>query len=246
MTTRKLIKKTAEAIMYGKLPFGIMKHVPHGFEFYFDLRKFQSGYHPKVVFDVGANTGQTVQKWNKFFPKAEYYCFEPVGSTMITLKKNTAKFKNIHYYQCALGAGRKQAEIVLCEDSSLNSFVDIVKEIGERTEIVQITTLDEICHSEAINYIDVLKIDTEGFDIEVLKGATSMLKANHIKFIQVEAGMNPYNKLHVPLQQFVNFLLPYGYVLFGIYEQHLEWTGEKRLSFSNPAFVCEEHNLKNK
>ena len=240
MTTRKLIKKTAETIMYGKLPYFIMKHVPQGFEFYFDLRKFEQNYHPKVIFDVGANAGQTVLKWNRFFPNAEYYCFEPVGSTMAILKKNTAKSKNIRYYQCALGAERKQAEIVLCEDSSLNSFVDSVKEIGETTEVVQITTLDEVCQSENISHIDVLKIDTEGFDIEVLKGATAMLTEMRITFIQVEAGMNPYNKLHVPLQEFVDYLSPYGYVLFGIYEQHLEWTGEKRLNFSNPVFISEK------
>jgi FkbM family methyltransferase len=244
MSTRSMIKKTAETIMYGKFPFSLMKHVPQGFEFYFDLRKHQPGYHPKVVFDVGANTGQTVNKWNKFFPRAEYYCFEPVGSTIATLKQNTVKLKNIHYFQCALGAERKQAEIVLCEDSSLNSFVDTVKEIGERTEIVQIHTLDEICKAESINHIDVLKIDTEGFDIEVLKGGTLMLKDNKITFIQVEAGMNPNNKLHVPLQRFVDFLSPYGYVLFGIYEQHLEWTGEKRLAFSNPVFICEKYALR--
>jgi len=237
MTTRTLIKKTAEFMMYGRLPYGIMKNVPQGFEFYFDLRKFQHDYNPRVVFDVGANTGQTVLKWNKFFPKAEYYCFEPVGSTMITLKRNTEKLKNVRYFQCALGAEKKQAEIVLCEDSSLNSFVDTVKKIGEKTEVVKIETLDEICQSEGVSYIDVLKIDTDGFDIEVLKGATSMLKNNKITFIQVEAGMNPHNKLHVPLQQFVDFLAAYGYVLFGVYEQHLEWTGEQRLSFSNPVFI---------
>ena len=100
-----------------------------------------------------------------------------------------------------------------------------------------------MCQAESINYIDILKIDTEGFDIEVLKGASTMLKANQISFIQVEAGMNPHNKLHIPLQQFVDYLTPYGYVLFGIYEQHLEWTGEKRLSFSNPVFISEKHSL---
>lgn len=241
MTTRNIIKKTAEIIMYGKLPYGIIKHVPQGFDLYFDLRKYQSDYCPKIIFDVGANTGQTVRKWNKFFPKAEYYCFEPVTSTMAILKKNTSRFKNIHYYQCALGPQRKQIAIGLFEDSSLNSLVDVLKDTGKGKELVEVHTLDEICQSEAINYIDILKIDTEGFDLEVLKGATSMLQANQITFIQVESGMNPYNKLHVPLQEFVDYLHPYGYVLFGLYEQHLEWTGEKRLSFSNAVFISKNN-----
>ena len=70
-----------------------------------------------------------------------------------------------------------------------------------------------------------------------------MLNANNIGFIQVEAGMNPANKLHVPLQAFVDFLSPFGYVLFGIYEQHLEWTGENRLAFSNPVFISEKYSF---
>ncbi|MGZ3949309.1 MAG: FkbM family methyltransferase [Flavisolibacter sp.] len=242
MSTRSIIKKTAETLMYGRFPYGLMKHVPQGFEFYFDLKKYKKHYQPNVVFDVGANTGQTVLKWNKFFPKAEYHCFEPVAGTMSVLRTNTHKLKNIHYYQCALGAERIQSEIVLCEDSSLNSLVDTTRSFAEETELVQVNTLDQVCHAENVNSIDILKIDTEGFDIEVLKGATSMLEANKIEFIQVEAGMNPTNKLHVPLQSFLDFLVPFGYVLFGIYEQHLEWTGENRLAFSNPVFISERYS----
>jgi len=241
MTTKKVIKRTAETIMYGKLPYGIMKHAPQGFDLYFDLRKYRPDYYPKVVFDVGANIGQTVSKWSRFFPKAQYYCFEPVRATMETLKKNTARLKNVRYYQCALGAEKSQAEIALFDDSSLNSFINPMKETGKEKEVVQIDTLDGICQSEGINFIDFLKIDTEGFDIEVLKGATSMLKDSRITFIQVEAGMIPQNKLHAPFQAFVDYLAPYGYILFGIYEQRLEWTGEKRLSYSNPVFISEKY-----
>jgi FkbM family methyltransferase len=243
MLTRNIIKKTAETLMYGRFPYGLMRHVPQGFEFYFDLKKYRHDYSPKVVFDVGANTGQTVIKWNKFFPKAQYYCFEPVAATMSVLKRNTYKLKNIQYFQCALGAETIESEIILCEDSSLNSLVATFKELAAETETVQIKKLDEVCYSAKLDYIDILKIDTEGFDIEVLKGSASMLKANSIGFIQVEAGMNPTNKLHVPLQAFVDFLAPYGYVLFGIYEQHLEWTGENRLAFSNPVFISERQAL---
>jgi FkbM family methyltransferase len=230
--------------MYGSFPYSVMKHVPQGFDFYFDLRKFRSDYRPKVVFDVGANIGQTVTKWNKYFPNVEYHCFEPVSSTMAELKQNTARLSNIHYHQCALGTEKKETQIALFDDSSLNSFLDSFKETDVKTESVQIDVLDEFCRKNSIKYIDVLKIDTEGFDLEVLKGATSMLESNSITFIQVEAGMNPYNKLHVPLQEFVDYLAPLGYVLFGIYEQHLEWTGEKWLSFSNPVFISEKHALK--
>jgi FkbM family methyltransferase len=51
---------------------------------------------------------------------------------------------------------------------------------------VHCTTLDKFCFERGVEHIDVLKIDTQGFDFEVLKGASSMLTRQAIKFIYVE------------------------------------------------------------
>jgi FkbM family methyltransferase len=242
MNTHDLIKNTTENIMYNFVPFNILKHVPQGIDLFYDLRKLNPRYFPSVVFDVGANIGQTVLKWNKFFPQATYHCFEPVTSTMRLLKNNTRKLNNVTYHPFALGDKSDIKEITIFHDSRLNTLqhntADSKKII--RKEVIQITTVDEVCDRMAINQIDFLKIDTEGFDIEVLNGSASMLKGKRITFIQVEAGMNPFNQRHIPIYDFVDFLKPFGYILFGIYDQHLEWNGEKRLRMSNPVFIHSE------
>ena len=51
---------------------------------------------------------------------------------------------------------------------------------------VRCTTLDRFCSERGVKQIDVLKIDTEGFEFEVLKGASSMLAQQAIKFIYFE------------------------------------------------------------
>ena len=57
------------------------------------------------------------------------------------------------------------------------------------TETVDIVTLDEFCQTKRIDQINYLKIDTEGGDLEVLKGAANMLTEQRIDFVEVEAGI---------------------------------------------------------
>jgi FkbM family methyltransferase len=240
--TRDMIKNIAEGVMYNIVPYGIMKYVPQGFDLFYDLKKIHPDYYPSVVFDVGANIGQTVLKWNKFFPKATYHCFEPVKGTFDTLKRNTTSLTNVTYHHCALGAETKKETITLFEDSRMNTLQESKGDPDRKLGIeeIKIFRVDEICEAHGIKKIDFMKIDTEGFDIEVLKGSQSMLKNFGISFIQVEAGMNPYNTRHAPFHKIEEFLASYGYVLFGIYGQHLEWNGTKRLRMSNPVFISPE------
>lgn len=106
---------------------------------------------------------------------------------------------------------------------------------------VTVDTLDHFLTEQPVSSIDYLKIDTEGHDLEVLTGATSTLQARKLQVIQVEAAMNPENKLHVPLQHFVDFLYPHDFLLFGLYEQVHEWpTSEVHLRRSNAVFISRE------
>ena len=59
-----------------------------------------------------------------------------------------------------------------------------------------------------------------------------------IRFIQVESGMNPFNDRHIPYHAFHELMTHFGYLPFGLYEQHLEWNGQARLRFVNAVFVC--------
>jgi len=108
----------------------------------------------------------------------------------------------------------------------VNSFLYFPEEFPEGrhkdVELAEMRTLVSFCQEQGIGEIDFLKIDTEGYDLEVLKGAEQMLDSHQISFIQVEAGMNPSNKKHVSLEKFKEYLEPKEYLLFGIYEQASE------------------------
>jgi hypothetical protein len=106
------------------------------------------------------------------------------------------------------------------------------------TERVKIVSLDSFCADNAIPHISYLKIDTEGMDLEVLKGACSMLSREAIDFVEVEAGMNPDNLHHAPFEDLKSGLESHGFRLFGIYEQVSEWpTGAPHLRRVNAVFL---------
>jgi len=106
------------------------------------------------------------------------------------------------------------------------------------TEDVNIVTLDDYCRAKSIGKVNYLKIDTEGGDLEVLRGGEGMLQEQRIDFVEVEAGMNADNKRHVPFEILKDYLESRGYPLFGVYEQVPEWpTKEPHLRRTNPVFI---------
>jgi hypothetical protein len=105
------------------------------------------------------------------------------------------------------------------------------------TEIV-VDTLDSYCGAAAIDRIDLLKVDTEGHDLDVLRGGEEMLSRRAVACLQCECSTSPDNRFHVQFEDVKSFLEPHGYRLFGIYEQMGEWTlNAPYLRRVNAAFV---------
>jgi FkbM family methyltransferase len=181
------------------------------------FKNIKSTGHPVTrVFDIGANDGQFAAGLSEEFPDAELYCFEPVSSTFRELEKNL-KNTNIKCYNIGFGSKSGQSTIYITENASTNSLIEPEK--YARRETVSITTLDQFVKQYEIGNIDLLKIDTEGFDLEVLKGAEATLDIKKVSFVYVEVGLNPQNKLHVPLEEISKWLFQKGFSLFAIYNQ---------------------------
>lgn len=90
------------------------------------------------------------------------------------------------------------------------------------SESVTMARGDTFCAERAIEEIGFLKIDTEGHDLEVLRGFRTMLKAARIDLVEVEVSMNPENRRHVPFERAKSYLERFGYRLFLIHEQARE------------------------
>ena len=215
---------------FGFQVFGLKRH---GHRDYADIRRVKQDV--SVIFDVGANIGQSAFKFRSAFPQAAIHCFEPAGAAYKKLKINTGRMKNIHCHKIALGSRNEEAKMYLVAQSVSNSLIKPDSIIGE--EFVKVATLDDVVLKNKVNKIDLLKIDTEGFDLEVLRGAVKIISLGRVSFILVEVGFHPKDSRHVLFDDVRSFLMPLGYSVFGVYDQQLEWTGESRLRFANVCFA---------
>jgi len=185
-----------------------------------------------VIFDVGANYGQSIERFRKIFPHSIIHSFEPLPKEFKMLQENYTS-NNTFLNNIAVGSTEETRTFYVHSHSTSSSFNKLninsprVKKASEQYGVspenfideeieVNILTLDGYVRKNNIRKIDILKIDTQGFEDEVLKGAESSLKSNIISTIELEllAGDN-YEK-RITFFDIEQYLIPYGYRLYAI------------------------------
>ncbi len=221
--------------------------LPHGVDALYDVARHFPQLNGSSFIDVGANLGQTAKRMREYFPLADIHCLEPFAFTMERLRAETAQL-GVHYHQIALSSSSERRTIRvdrnpvdLGKNSLLHSNDGPNAQLHE--EEVQVETLQQFCESEQLQQIGVLKIDTEGLDLEVLKGGKQLLAEHAIAVVQIEVGFDARNDYHVPYAAALEFMHPHAYKLFGIYDQALEFhLPEQHLRRANLVFVSPRAN----
>lgn len=192
------------------------------------------GKEDPMCLDVGANEGQTIQLLQKTFLRPMIHSFEPSSQTFKRLaSREFGPLTKLH--QVALGEQQATATFQNYEDSVLSSFLNLNRDSKENvfsenavrsTEVVEIQTVDNFCAQEAIEYIDILKIDTQGFDIHVLRGARSMLSEKRAKVVITEANFSQLYEGQTDVLEVIAHLRQLGIELIDFYEKQRRSSGE--------------------
>lgn len=179
-----------------------------------------------TIFDVGANRGQTALAYRLVFPDAEIYCFEPFPPVFSELKHDLAGDKKVHLVPKAVSdtSGRTVFHVNRVDHASsllphLESARLLYAQQTERqsTISVQAITLDKYVSDNNISTVDILKIDVQGGELKVLRGATDLLWGDDIHIIFTEVWGTPHYEGSPLLHDVCSFLSGYGYSLFDLF-----------------------------
>jgi FkbM family methyltransferase len=191
----------------------------YGIDLATDIARFAAHTKPiEMIFDVGANCGQSVAYYSAGFPQANIYSFEPIDSAFQQLARACAAKPRCKPFKLALGATAGAVEVALQPNSEWNSLAKPLA-AGAAKEMVEVTTLDTFLEIEGIDVVDILKIDTEGYEIEVLKGGNSFLYNAHNCFVVAEATFIREDSSHTQFSELFALLYAVGFRFVGLYDQ---------------------------
>lgn len=134
-----------------------------------------------VLFDVGVNIGWTALYSAQLCSRGQVYGFEPDSANWTACQNNISlnpQLSNLSVLPIALGAEDALVNIEVAEPS--NRGGNRVKECAHVADgNIQMTTLDNFVSKSGICRLDVIKIDTEGYEMNVLRGAQNTLGLHH-------------------------------------------------------------------
>ena len=156
-----------------------------------------------IIFDVGGNKGQSIQKFINILKNPTIHSFEPSVKDYEFMKKNYGMKKKIYLNNYALGEKIENKKFNLTLETATSSFNQInrntkwLKHLTKKHNInnneyiisndkVKINTLDNYLIKNEITNIDLLKIDTQGYEDKVLEGSLNSIKNNKIGAILTE------------------------------------------------------------
>lgn len=228
-----MLKKLTKDTLY---KFGYrLTHVKSpgiGVEPFSDFKRLLGQKERPTIFDVGANAGQSIEWFKRVWPTGILHSFEPSPKTFESLKANASSYEDVHFNNAALGNRCAKMELLENTDSSMSSLLEPGKyawgELKGKTEI-DVITLDDYCATHNIAHIDILKIDTQGYEYEVLQGATRMLSKKSIALAYLELIFSEQYKNIVPADKTIGLLREAGFQLITFYDQFyqdnvLSWT----------------------
>lgn len=163
-----------------------------------------------IILDIGGGVGASLILYNKAFPGNRILVFEPIRENFRIIKSRTSGLQNIEVYNCAAGnenskmpiniAGRITSSSLLPLSADPASDVFNEKNLGkQRIENIEVVRLDDVL-AGVKGTIGIIKIDVQGYEMNVLKGAENSLDRTKIVLLEANnhegyAGSAKYHEI---------------------------------------------------
>jgi len=174
-----------------------------------------------VVLDVGANVGSFVECCLAYQPWVIIHAFEPLPDCYQTLHSKFLSFARVFIENKAVGCKESELSINVSQFSEASSFLKQTKVLEDglygidfsikQKLTVPVIKLSDYIKENSLETIRLLKIDTQGFELEVLKGANESL--NNMEFIYLEGAFKPLYENQSLVNDLQMYLSQYGFSL---------------------------------
>ena len=181
------------ALLYYKI-ISFFWHQPKIFK---SLEKVKINY----IFDVGSHKGESIDYFIKLNNLKIIQSFEPQDDIFFILQKKYKRNKKVSLNKVALSNEDHYKDFYINDLSSTSTFSKLNKKslwlkvknkiLNKKDSIIKkirikTSTIDRFVKQRKIKKIDLLKIDTEGHELEILKGAKKTIKDNKIRYLLIE------------------------------------------------------------
>jgi len=174
------------------------------------------GFYPDLVIDIGAADG--TPPLQECFPDAWFFWAEPLGEFEPALKKLKSEFKG-EYVIGAIGKEKGEMDIHIQEDKVGSSLLEDNTEytVVKTKRTVPVLTLEDIAKERFSAFSRILmKVDVQGFELEVLDGAGEFL--NRVDVIILEVSLFKFLKGIPEFYEVVDYMKKRGFVVYDIIE----------------------------
>lgn len=196
----------------------------------------KKGFYPTHILDVGSHKAEWSSDALKVFPDAAFTLIEPQIEMKPFLDLFCSKAKNARWIMAGAGASEGEFTFTVAPSDDSSSFAiseDKAKEWGSERRVLPIVTLDLVCERYSLPVPEIVKIDAEGLDMDVVKGAKNVIGKTEIFFIEIPLFDYWPNQSFNSIMEYMNDI---GYVPYDITDMNRR-TKDEALGLMEIAFV---------
>ena len=145
----------------------------------------RNGFNPKYIIDAGAYEGQFSRICKRIYPESAIMMIEPLLEKEFILQKFCKRYPDCQYVVSLLGAEKK--EVYFLKDGPGSQVVRTLEEKDRDSKLIRLTldTLDSLTEETPFRSPEFLKLDVQGYEIEVLKGAKRILESVEVILMEI-------------------------------------------------------------
>jgi FkbM family methyltransferase len=201
---------------------------------------------PLCIVDAGVHLGDSSKEYLEAFPNCRVFGFEPEERNFAAASALLAPYGHrIELRKNALSADASADFLQVNTHDGTHSLL----EIGDgrywegpaetvRQQPVETISLGTFCVGQQLDFVDILKMDIQGGELQALKGAAEMLGRGAISLIALEVLFKPLYKAQPLFWEVSDYLRSFGYGLHGLFECHYHSRNPHVLSWADAIFIA--------